>query len=183
MRAPIVIASGIVALVLGVTTAASPAADRSSPGAVVKSFYAYYMQNSWRDHIDDATKPYFTTQLWTLLATALREGRCTHTAEIDFDPFNAAQVGTASYGVGAATVHGDGATVPVKVMLEMGTGRKPFPGSPITISVVRGASGWQIDDVIDQPGGSLAAGLRSSAAMETKRPLTAAEKACLQKPL
>ena len=168
-------------LAFGAAALAAPTIDRSSPSAVVKSFYAWYMQHSWVSQIH-AARPYFTANLYTTLATAVRNQRCLDEAIVDYDPWNGSQIATVSYVVGTAVVHGNAASVPVHVMLSMVRDRKPFAGSPVTVFVVRGPAGWQIDDVASS-GGRFAVAVRSDLKLPSKRPLTAAERTCLTTPI
>ena len=177
--------------VLGQESSATTAAgvDRSSPGAAVKSFYAWYMKHEWVDEVS-ATKPFFTPSLYTNVAISVRDERCLNEAWIDYDPWNGSQVGTASYTVGSAKIRGSAATVPVLPMLMMGPGRKAFRGSPVTIALVHGAAGWLIDDAASS-GSSLKKELLSQIAALSKdlanpsspQYPTASQRACLKKPI
>jgi hypothetical protein len=163
---------------------AAPTTDRSSPVGVVNAFYAWYMKHDLFGQLAEA-KPYLTTGFYTNFATVLRAQRCLRTAIIDWDPFNGSQIDTASYSVGAAAVRGNTASVPVHLMLRMYAGRAPFAGKPVTIALVRTASGWRIDDAIDQPGGSLQRGLRSNLVRlaSWQQRATASQRACLRQPI
>ena len=151
------------------------------------------MKHDWADNVA-TTKPYFTPALYTKVAAVLRDERCFDEALIDYDPFNGSQVETASYSVGLASVHGVAATVPVRVMLAMGPGGKASRGGPIAVSVVRGASGWRIDNVVAGVGKDRAdiVKLLDESLAEVQKELTdpkprerptSAQRACIQKPL
>lgn len=166
-----------VTLGLVVLTAAMPTPERSSPAAVVNAFYAWYMKHSLFSDVAGA-KPYFMATFYRDFATVVRAQDCTHSAIIDWDPFNGAQVGTAAYRVGTPTVSDSTASIPMHNTLVLGSRR--FAGPPVTVVATREADGWRISDVVDQTGGSLEHILRGDLVTPHA---TASERECLAKPI
>lgn len=162
--------------------AATPAVNRSSPGAVVSALYAWHVHHNVTAYVAEM-KPYLTASLYTNLATVVRDQSCLHVAMIDSDPLTGTQVGMPSFRLGTVTVRGNTATVVVDTMAAL-VSSHPFAGPTVKVLVVRDASGWRISDVIPPPGGGLAAMLRKELVNPTGRlHTTAAERACLKKPI
>lgn len=161
--------------------------DRSSPAAVVNGFYAWYMKNSWSEHIA-GTKPYFAPQLYRNFATVLHAQDCMHDAIIDWDPFNGTQIGTVGYSVGTPSVRGTTATVPVTVKVSLSP-QRPAQSKHVKVIAVQGWDGWRIADVrTPVPDKSTLAGIATDLQSAVKRlpsetrKVTPTERACLAKP-
>lgn len=166
-----------VTLGLAAFTAAVPSVERNSPTAIVNAFYAWYMKHSVFSDVT-GTKPYVTATFYRDFAMVVRAQHCTHSASIDWDPFNGTQVGTVAYRVGAPTVSGSTANVPIHTMLVFGTHH--FAGPPVTVIATRGTDGWRISDVVDHPGGSLEHALRNDLGTPHA---TASQRACMSQPI
>lgn len=99
--------------------AATPASASDAATTVVRKLYTWYFSphpgrgSFWGDDLARA-KPYFDPGLYALLADALAFGKKYHQAVLDFDPFDAAQIGATSYTIGTPSARGDGrVAVPV----------------------------------------------------------------------
>lgn len=181
MTRALVLAAGVLTAFAAPAFAATTI-DRSSPAGIVRSFYAWNANhNVFSDNA--ATRPYFTSELYVRLASVVRAQDCTHSAIVDWDPFNGSQVSTAGYSVGTTSLHGASADVTVAIALALGERR--FSGAPVTIVAQRGSDGWRIGDAIDRLSGSLLHTLRTDMSSSWWKTMgrTAAERACLGKPL
>lgn len=133
-------------------------ARASSPEAHVKTLYA-----AWKRVSDGEATPqafvsrhraWFTPEAARLLAAAYDLAPDTDGRYVDFDLFVGGQVGFFSVSVGEARVQGVRAVVPVFVRLGL---RPPGQVQGVKVRLVRGPSGWQVEDV-DHGGGITALG-------------------------
>lgn len=116
-----------------------------SSGAVqaVNAFYGWYLGNHGDWTKLSGARAYLEPSLYASLQKLVDEERREQAEMLDFDPFSGAQAEAASYAVGTPTGGASRAAVPVKIRLSGGNG-----SSLIHVIVVRGSSGWRIDNFL-----------------------------------
>ncbi|HTW85040.1 MAG TPA: hypothetical protein VMD91_13310 [Candidatus Sulfotelmatobacter sp.] len=120
-----------------------PAAAASGPRAVVAAFYAAELQpgtnrNLYAQYLDPAT--------YALYARAQAHNREPHGLVLDYDPASGTQVGFFHATVGAATIAGAAARVPVE--LAVGLRSTSTLARSLTVVLHHHATGWRIYDWI-----------------------------------
>jgi hypothetical protein len=160
-------------MLLAASPAAVPHPDRSSPAAIVASFYRWYPHAAVLTDVR-GMRLFFTPRLAEGFRYAEDVQNCTHDLVIDYDPFAAAQVPYVGSVVRAAQVRGSRARVTVTVTLWKHMHQN------LTLATIRSGSGWRIDDIIDPQGRSESIDVATlRAQLRYVRRMNAEKRACL----
>lgn len=134
-------------------------AQASTPAGVVRSAYTCVFSKTCSD---TTARSYLTPSLRQEFTSAdALEKRC-RCEVIDASPWVDAQVGPAAFSVGAASVHGDRGSVPVRF-----SGGKAGAYT-LTVDVQHTATGWAISDIRQRNGQSTAAMIAANIASTEK---------------
>ena len=129
-------------MLLGAT--AGHAAATQDARILVASFYQWYLSSP--KNFDQGLKRYLAASTYDLYERTKAEEKKTGKLVLDYDPFSGVQVGVYAAGVGAATVHGDTATVPV--VLTVGLHKTDNLKRSVRVVVHKIEGTWQLWDFI-----------------------------------
>lgn len=147
----------VLAMLVGTVANVASAAASADPRAVVTSFYQWYYSPSPKN-VDQGLKHYLAADTYALYERAMAEQKKTHKVVIDYDPFSGVQVGVYAVHVGAATVQGDTATVPVQ--LTVGLHKTDNLKRSLSVVVHKTSGTWGIWNVISSGKGEPTTNLR-----------------------